>query len=344
MSARDRGSLACTRTETETGLDPELLRALHRQMVRIRVVEEMLAERYDEKEMRCPVHFCIGQEAVAAGACAALAPTDYAMSTHRSHGHYLAKGGDLRAFVAELYGRATGCSGGKGGSMHVVDRAAGFLGATPIVGSTIAIATGAAFGVRMQREERVTMVFLGDGAIEEGTFHESLNFAVLKQLPIVYVCENNQYSVYTHFGERQPEGRAIWHLAAAYGVESHHGDGNDVGEVYRLSAAAVAKARSGGGPTFLELATYRLREHCGPNLDDHLGYRSEADVRRWRAACPIERVERLLRGAGIVGTKEAQEIKQALRAEMAEAIAFAQASPFPPEEQLMADVHTEARR
>src|SRR5581483_333859 len=192
---------------------------LYHQMLRIRAVEEAIAALYSEQQMRCPVHLSIGQEAVAAGSCAAVEQTDYAMSGHRSHAHYLAKGGSLRAMMAEIYGKAAGCCGGKGGSMHLVDLAAGFLGAVPIVGSTIPIAVGTAFASKARGESRVTLSFFGEGATEEGVFHESINFASLKKLPVVFVCENNFYSVYSPLSVRQPAQREVFQQAIGHGVE-----------------------------------------------------------------------------------------------------------------------------
>ncbi|HIO55582.1 MAG TPA: thiamine pyrophosphate-dependent dehydrogenase E1 component subunit alpha, partial [Candidatus Marinimicrobia bacterium] len=246
-------------------------------MLKIRIVEEKIAELYPEQEMRCPVHLCIGQEAIAAGVCANLTDKDYVLSTHRSHGHYLAKGGDMRRMIAEIYGRDTGCSHGKGGSMHLVDLAVGYLGSAPIVGSTIPIAVGTAFGSTMRGDSRVTVAFFGEGASEEGVFHESLNFALLKKLPIIFVCENNLYSVYSSMEVRQPRVREVYEVARGHGIESRQGDGNDVDEVYEMTKRAVDKARKGGGPTFLEFKTYRWREHCGPLYDNDIGYRTESE-------------------------------------------------------------------
>src|SRR5579859_6536135 len=185
----------------------DLQRRLYRGLLRLRLVEERIAELYPEQEMRCPVHLSIGQEAVAVGVCDHLEPADQALSGHRSHGHYLAKGGDLRAMLAELYGRETGCARGKGGSMHLVDLEAGFLGATPIVASTIPIAVGVAFAARLRGQPLVTVAFFGEGATEEGVFHEAANFAALHRLAVVFVCENNLYSVYSPLEVRQPAGR-----------------------------------------------------------------------------------------------------------------------------------------
>ena len=308
---------------------PELLKKLYHNMLRIRAVEEKIADLYPEQQIRCPVHLSVGQEAVAVGVCAALEPEDYAVSTHRSHSHYLAKGGDLKAMLSELYGRVTGCCKGKGGSMHLIDRSVGFLGAVPIVGSTIPIGVGAAFGTVMRKERRVTIVFFGDGATEEGVFHEAVNFAVLKRLPVVFVCENNFFSVYSSLAARQPPTREIFELARGHGLESRQEDGNDVEAVYGLTKAAVEKARVGDGPTFLEFKTYRWREHCGPNYDNHVGYRSEQEFERWKARCPIELLKRRLLEQGLIDERELADMDERLATEIAEAVAFAKSSPFP---------------
>ena len=317
----------------------EVLRRMFSSMVRIRTIEEKIAELYAEQEMRCPVHLSIGQEATAVGVCARLTPRDYVLSNHRSHGHYLAKGGDLRRMMAEIYGKVTGCSQGKGGSMHLVDLSVGFLGATPIVGSTIPIAVGAAMGSQMQGEDRVAIAFLGDGATETGVFHESLNFAALKKVPVVFVCENNLYSVYSPMPVRQPPGREIFRLAVGHGIESHQADGNDVLAVYELARRAVDRARSGEGATFLEFSTYRWREHCGPNFDNHIGYRTEAEFLEWKERCPIERMEKQLLRDGLVAPADKETIIAKVEREMVEAVAFAKESPFPPESLLYQDVY-----
>jgi len=301
----------------------------YRDMLRIRMVEEAIALRYPEQQMRCPVHLSIGQEAVAVGACAALEPQDYIMSGHRSHAHYLAKNGSLKAMLAELYGRATGCCRGKGGSMHLVDLSAGFLGAVPIVGSTIPIAVGTALTAQMLGENRVTIAFLGEGATEEGVFHESANFASLRNLPVVFVCENNLYSVYTPLAPRQPAHREVFEQARGHGIESHQADGNDVKEVWRLTRSAVEKARNGKGPTFLEFKTYRWREHCGPNYDNHIGYRAEEECEAWKSTCPLLRLERTLLATGRLDKNKSAAMQEQIHAEILAAFQFALESPYP---------------
>jgi len=320
-------------------MEPELLKRLHADMLRIRRVEERIAELYPQQEMRCPVHLCIGQEAAATGVCAALGPQDRVFGNHRSHGHYLAKGGDLKALLAELYGRETGCAGGRGGSMHLVDPEAGFLGATSILSSSIPIAVGAALAATLCGEPRVAVTFFGDGATEEGIFYESLNFAALKRLPVIFVCENNLYSVHSSLAVRRPAGLGLCPMAEGLGVESHGDDGNDVLAVYRRTMEAAAKCRRGEGPVFLELRTYRWLEHCGPDPDINLGYRTSAEVDAWKRRCPIARIEGLLGEGGLLSPREVAALEERLRVEIDEAVDFARSSPFPDRERLLENVY-----
>jgi TPP-dependent pyruvate/acetoin dehydrogenase alpha subunit len=257
-------------------------------MLRIRLIEERLVELYQEQEIRCPMHLSIGQEAVAVGVCNALDKQDWVFSGHRNHAHYLAKGGDLFAFVSELYGRSTGCCSGKGGSMHLTDTDSGFIAATPIVGSTIPVAVGAAYRNKMLHSDRLTVVFFGDAAIETGVFHESLNFALVHELPILFVCENNLYSVYSPLSVRQSPKRAIIDIAEGHGIESYKCDGNNVEEVFSLTTKVRLSMRQRIRPIFFELSTYRWREHCGPNFDNDLGYRTEDEYQRWKENDPID--------------------------------------------------------
>ena len=317
----------------------EELLQFYRQMMQIRMVEEKIAELYPEQEVRCPVHLCIGQEAVAVGVCANLTRSDYVLSAHRSHGHYLAKGGDLNAMMAELWGKQTGCGHGKGGSMHLIDLKVGFLASTPIVASTIPIAVGAALGSVMKGDQRVTVVFFGEAAVEEGAFHEAINFAALKKLPIVFVCENNFYSVYSPLSVRQPKGLEVVSLAKGHGVESHQGDGNDIFEVCKLAKAAVQKARRGRGPSFLEFKTYRWREHCGPNYDNHLGYRTEREFLTWKKRCPIEKLRKRLLRDRICSKSDLEHLENQLSAEIQDAVKFAKESPFPDEQFLFQHIY-----
>ncbi len=298
-------------------------------ILRIRMVEERIAAVYGEQEMRCPVHLSIGQEAVAVGTCRALRPDDYAVSAHRSHAHYLAKGGDLDAMIAELYGKDAGCCHGKGGSMHLIDVKAGFMGAVPIVGSTIPIGVGLGFASALKKEARVTAVFFGEGSTEEGVFSEAVNFAVLKKLPVVFVCENNLFSVYSPLSVRQPPGRQVFEHAASYGLPSFQADGNDVQGVEALVAQAAARARAGEGPTFLEFMTYRWREHCGPNYDDHLGYRDEAEFASWKARDPVAVLQARLQQDGQLSAADDAALRGRIDAEIDDSFQRAKSSPFP---------------
>ncbi len=302
-------------------------------MKRIRFIEETIADRYSEQKMRCPTHLSVGQEAVAAGVCQALDGGDQVFGTHRSHAPYIAKGGDIKAMIAEIYGKSTGCSAGKGGSMHLVDLSVGFMGSTSIVGNIIPVGVGAALANHLKGNNRVACVFFGDAAVEEGAFHESANFAVVRNLPVLFVCENNLYSVYSPLSVRQPAGRDIWKFAGAYGMASAHGDGNDVIEVFEKSLAAIEHIRSGYGPYFLEFATYRHREHCGPNFDNDLGYRSEEEYQSWKSRDPVAMFEVQLKAQGIIDDAGIQEMEKTVRKEVDDAFEFAENSPFPnPEE------------
>lgn len=321
--------------------DSQFRLSLYKAMLRIRIVESTIADHYGDQEMRCPVHLSVGQEAAEAGACAALEKRDYVLSGHRSHGHYLAKGGNLKAMMAEIYGKATGCAGGKGGSMHLVDLDAGFLGAAPIVGSTIPIAAGVAFAAQMRNEDRVVMVFLGDGATETGVFYETVNFAALKNLPIVFLVENNFYSVYSPMNVRQKGETRIIDIASAHGVEAHQADGNDLDLVYQLSGQAVAKARAGGGPSLLEFITYRWREHCGHGYDNDIGYRTEAEFLSWKERDPVAAYERKLIAQGFATQRELDGVTNELKQEAEEAIAFAKQSPWPSLDTLSSHVYAD---
>lgn len=300
---------------------------LYFQMLRIRRVEEAIASRYKEQEMRCPTHLYIGQEAVAAGVCHNLKQTDLVVSNHRSHGHYLAKGGDLKKMIAEIYGKVTGCSRGRGGSQHLLDLSVNFCGAIPIVGETIALGTGMAWAEKMKNKKSVTAAFFGDAAVEEGVFAESLNFASLKNLPVLYVCENNLYSILTPMGDRQPE-REIYKYAASFAVKSFKGDGNNVTEVDRLSKKAVDFIRQGAGPVFLEFMTYRQREHCGPDFEP-VGFRPIEEVEFWMNKDPLKVQERFLSAKKLINDDIKEKMKSEIETEISDAFRFAKESLYP---------------
>lgn len=261
---------------------------LFESMLRIRLVEESIASKYSEQKMRCPTHLSIGQEAIAVGVCANLTSQDQVLSTHRAHAHYLAKGGCLKSMMAEIYGKASGCSKGMGGSMHLIDTSVGFMGSTAIVGNTIPVAVGLALEKKLTRKKSIACVFFGDGATEEGAFYESVNFAIIHSLPILFICENNLYSVYSGLEVRQPEDRKIYKMVRAMGISAQHGNGNDVEEVARKVKHAKTMILKSGGPQFLEFDTYRWREHCGPNFDNNIGYREESEFLKWKKKDPLK--------------------------------------------------------
>jgi len=231
-------------------MTPEIAKKLLFQMKRIRLIEEEIARRYPAGFMRCPTHLSVGQEGVAAAAGLALSREDLAVSGHRAHAHYLAKGGSLKAMLAEIYGKASGCSGGKGGSMHLIDESVGFMGSTAIVGGTVPVGVGLAYGVKVKRSNQVSCVFHGDAVVETGVFFESVNFAALKKLPVLFICENNLYSVYSPLNVRQPDGRSIAAMVSGLGIKAESGDGNDVLAVYEKVCSALTEIRGGPGRDF----------------------------------------------------------------------------------------------
>lgn len=306
---------------------------LFREILRIRLFEERIIALYPEQEMRCPVHLSIGQEAVAVGVCAALQKTDVVMSGHRAHGHYLAKGGNMKKMLAEIYGKATGCCGGRGGSMHLVDLSVNFYGSTPVVGGTIPIATGVAWAEKMKGGDRVSVIFLGEGATEEGVWHESINFASVHKLPLLFVCENNLYSVYTPLNKRQPK-RPLTALAKTHGALVDSGNGNDVEEVYIKTQKMLEKMKKNGGPGFIEFSTYRFREHCGVDFDNKLGYRTEAEYTRWLKKDPIPAYKEKLLKNKYISLTTLKHLQNTVEKEVDEAVAFAKSSPYPTKESL----------
>jgi len=303
------------------------------------MVEEKIIELYPDQEMRCPVHLSIGQEGTASGACNALEKNDYVFSNHRSHAHYLAKGGALKPMIAEIYLRKTGCCGGRGGSMHSNDRSVGFMGAVPIVSSCIPIAVGTALQSQIKKKSNVSLVFLGDAASEEGVYYESVNFAALKNLPVIFFCENNLYSVYSSQDVRVPKNRDLVKMAQSNGVYGENGDGNNVVEVWEKVKAAADRARNGGGPSVFEFSTYRWREHCGPNYDNNIGYRSEKEFQSWKDQDPIAHTEKKLIEKGIIDQFFKEDMIKNISKEIEEAFDYAQKSPFPDVSSIMDGVY-----
>jgi pyruvate dehydrogenase E1 component alpha subunit len=308
-------------------------------MLRIRMIESAIANKYSEQEMRCPVHLSIGQEAPAAAFAQAVEKKDFAVSTHRGHAHFLAKGGSLDSMIAEIYGKSTGCSQGRGGSMHLADKSIGFMGTSAIVGNSIPIGVGLGLFLQIQKIKQASCIFLGDGAIEEGVFYESANFSALKNLPVVFFCENNQYSVYSPLEVRQPEGRSISQMVNGIGLNSQEVDGNDVTECFIAIKQALKKARSGEGPQFLEFHTFRQLEHCGPNNDDHLRYRKLGELDSWLERDPITFYTSSLLQRKLLNIKDIEKIRNQIETEIERAFQAALNAPFPDAEALKFDVY-----
>jgi TPP-dependent pyruvate/acetoin dehydrogenase alpha subunit len=312
---------------------------MYRSMQRIRQFESKVRDLALASEIPGFVHVSIGEEASAAGVCAALRTTDRITSTHRGHGHLIAKGGKLAQMMAEIYGRRTGYCKGKGGSMHIVDYSLGILGANGIVGAGLPIATGSALAAVIAGRDDVTACFFGDGASNEGTFHESLNLAAVWKLPVIFVCENNGFGEFTPM-QTVTSVRDIAVRAKAYDIPGVIVDGNDVFEVYRFASEAVARARAGEGPTLLECKTYRWEGHVVGEqaFIGAEGYRTQAEIEQWKRKCPIVRFQQFLLQDGKVKREELERIDEETRRELDEAVKFARESPLPEPSEAETDV------
>jgi len=315
----------------------DLLLNLYKEMVRVRLCEESLIEPILTGEIRTPCHLYSGQEAIAVGVCAVLEERDYVFGNHRSHGHYLAKGGSMRELIAEIYCKETGCSKGRGGSMHTIATDKGFLGAAPIVGGTIALAVGAALASKIRRDKRVTVSFFGDGATGEGVLYEALNFASLKNLPIIFACENNLYS--THMPLRECRAvNNIYKSGKLFNILSFRVDGNDVLKVYNTTQKAVERCRNGEGPVFIEYMTYRLRGHVGPDDNiqgTHTDIRPYDEIKRWERRDPIKRFERFLIKNNFLKKDKLHKLTEDVLKEVQDAHDFARRSQYPTKEDLV---------
>lgn len=305
----------------------ELINNLYKSIYRIRTIEEKIALIYPTDQIKSPVHLSIGQEAVTVGACAALVETDIVFGTYRGHSLYLAKGGDLKGMMAELYGKSTGVAGGKGGSMHLIDTSRGVMGMSAVVATTIPQAAGYAYAFKLRKQKNIVVSFFGDGATEEGVFHETLNFAALKKLPMIFVCENNQYAVLSHQSERQSSSN-ITERASVYGMHSEKIDKNDAQAIYeKINWARNQIVEKGEGPIFFECMTERYREHVGPNERDDIKTRS-AEIND-----PLEQLSKL------VSYDFKEGVSKEVDLELNEAIDFADKSSFPSNDTLYQDVY-----
>ncbi len=320
-----------------TQISDSTLRDLHRRMVRIRLFEERAGKLMEDGKIPGALHLYVGQEAVASGVMTHLSNEDWITSTHRGHGHLIAKGGEFGPMFAELYGRATGYCKGKGGSMHISNMALGMLGANGIVGGGPPIAMGAGFANKFKGNDRVSVTFFGDGASNEGSFHEAANMAGLYQLPVLFVCENNGYGEYT----AQANHQAIVDVAdraAGYGMPGVIVDGMDAVAVHEAAGVAIQRARDGGGPTLLECKTYRFYDHVGVR-GMGLKYRTDDEVEEWKRRDPITLLEGRLAEQGILAEVEAKAVHEEVAAEIDAAVEFAESSPYPEPDALLEDVY-----
>jgi len=268
-------------------MNKKIYKKIYELQKKIRFVEEKISLNYQNNLMRCPTHLSIGQEAVAATSGLALNKKDISISYHRSHAHYLAKGGSVKKLFAELHGFEEGCSKGIGGSMHLTDLKNNFYGSTAIVSNSIPIGVGLAYSLKLNNQKNLVCIYIGDASIEEGVFYESLNFCVVKKLPVVFICENNFYSVYTHLNERQPKNRKIYKLAEAIGAKSYKLKQNNPFNLFLNFKKIFERVRKKSFPHFIEIETYRFLEHCGPNDDTKLGYRTLKELNNWKKKDPI---------------------------------------------------------
>ncbi|MCO5185468.1 MAG: thiamine pyrophosphate-dependent dehydrogenase E1 component subunit alpha [Anaerolineae bacterium] len=309
----------------ESGLDSATLLEALRKMHLIRLFEEKAESLYALGKIHGTMHLSIGQEASAVGSCLALQPDDYILSTHRGHGHCIGKGAEPKLMMAEFFGKEVGYCRGRGGSMHIADVAGGNLGANGIVAGGIPLSTGVGLSIQMQQQDKVCLTFFGDGAANEGAFHESLNLAAIWDLPVVYICENNQYGMSMSV-ERACAVQRIAQRAAAYDIPGMTVDGNDLFAVYGAVKAAVDRARTGDGPMLIESVTYRWRGH---SKSDRQRYRSRDEVKEWMEKDPIARLEKALLSAEIVSEADLEQVANAARKTIEDSVAFAEAAADP---------------
>ena len=319
----------------------DLLTLMMRRMMTIRRFEETVMGLVQGAELVGMAHCYIGEEAVAVGACAALRDDDYITGNHRSHGHPIAKGGDVRKAMAELLGKSTGYCKGKGGSMHLADFSIGILGESGIVGSALPVAVGAALGSKMQGNDRVVVSFFGDGASNQGACHEAMNLASIWNLPVIFLCENNQYAVTTHFTDTVAVEN-ISDRAQAYNMPGVLVDGQDIMAMYEVTREAVQRGRSGLGPTLIEARTYRYQEHSEAlNRILREEYRSEEELQEWKQRDPIDLFKALLIEQNIYSEEEIYELQDNVAETVNDALEFARESPYPNEEDLLEDMYAD---
>lgn len=314
---------------------------LYKLAKRIRLIEEKISLEYANGKMRCPVHLSIGQEIVSAIIGLNQDLHDSSISTHRAHAHYLAKGGNLYRMFAEILGKSTGCCMGRGGSMHLIDIDVNFLGSSAIVGNSIPIGVGVGYSYKLRKFKRISFVHFGDGATEEGVFYESLNFAAVNKVPVIFICENNRYSVYTNLSKRQPQNRSISRLATEIGVSSITIDDSDPFKAFQIATEFIEAARSSKLPALIEFNTYRWLEHCGPNDDDELGYRPKGELEALMSKDPLEFLLQDMLEKREISRNDINKFITQTRLEIDEAYSLAINDPFPSLESAMSGTYAE---
>ncbi len=309
----------------------------YKKFLLIRLLEEEIIKRYNEGKMRCPTHISIGQEAIAVAFSEVANKDDFVISTHRPHAHYIAKGGNINFLIAELYGKKTGCSNGKGGSMHLIDLTVNFMGSSSILGNNIPIGVGLGLSINIKKKKSISYVFLGDGATEQGVFYESINFAIIKKIPTIFICENNFYSVYSGLEVRQPKNRKIYKTVEAMGIKVFSSDGKSIYNIIKIMELAKNYVKKNKKPCFIEIKTFRWFEHCGVNSDDHLKYRSNLNLTKWKKIDHLLFLEKKLLKMKINTKKINKEIRKKIK----KAFDFAESSEFPKNKDLFEGVYAD---
>ena len=295
----------------------------------IRETDLQISKRYSEDKMRCPTHLSVGQECVPSVIGTFTTKKDLCVGSHRSHAHYLGKGGSLKKFISELYGKLTGCSKGRGGSMHLTDLSVGFVGSTAIVSNTIPVGVGLSLTSNILKKKQTVIIYLGDASVEEGVFFESLNFAIVKKIPVIFVCENNFYSVYSPLSVRQPSNRKIYKMVRGFNIKSFKANGNMFKDVVQTFLKAKKFVEEKKMPIFLEFQTYRWYEHCGPNIDDHLNYRNKKELLYWKKNDPVNILQDFLIKKKLISTNSISIMKNLILRKIDSAFKYAERSPFP---------------
>ena len=313
------------------------IQKLYKKFILIRFLEEEIVKKYSEGKMRCPTHISIGQEAISVAFSQVVDKKDFTISTHRPHAHYIAKGGNINSLVAELYGKKTGCSMGKGGSMHLIDLSVNFMGSSSILGNNIPIGVGLGLSLNIKNKNNISYIFLGDGATEQGVFYESINFAVVKKIPTIFICENNFYSVYSNLEVRQPKNRSIHKSVKAMGIKSFYSNGKNILQIIKAMNLAKKYVKEHQKPCFLEIKTFRWLEHCGVNNDDNLNYRKKNELKRWKKIDHLNFLKSYLEDKKINTNLIDKKIMQLVK----NAFTFAEKSNFPSKKILMSGIYAE---